>query len=162
MVLKAPGLSVVSAGAIDLEPVACLEDDAADRRVAQWSDPDQGRYAKMITRDGVLEGMVCVGLPRTAAELTLLYENRAELPSDRSALLRHDGPDHGLGVDSAGPEATVCRCNGVTAGQIDAAISAGHADLVAIGRATRAGTGCGTCRDRICELLQARPEVVLR
>jgi assimilatory nitrate reductase electron transfer subunit len=160
MVLKAPGLSVVSAGTIDADPVDCLLDDD-ERRVAQWSDPVQGRYAKMITRDGVLEGMICIGMPRTAAELTLLYESRSELPSDRSALLRHDGPDHASGADPSGPEATVCRCNGVTAGQIETAICEGHADLVAIGRATRAGTGCGSCRDRICELLQAKAEVVV-
>jgi assimilatory nitrate reductase electron transfer subunit len=160
MVLKAPGLSVVSAGMIDADPLDCLGDDGA-HRVAQWSDPAQGRYLKMITRGGVLEGMICVGLPRSAAELTLLYENRSELPSDRSALLRHDGPDHASGADISGPEATVCRCNGVTSGRIEAAISEGHIDLAAIGRSTRAGTGCGTCRERICELLQAKVEVVV-
>lgn len=161
MILKAPGLSVVSAGSIDVDPLDCLLDAGEDRRVAQWNDPDLGRYAKMITRGGTLEGLICVGLPRTAAELTLLYERGAELPSDRSALLRHDGPDHAVGGDPFGPEATICRCNGVTAGTIDDAITEGHGDVVAIGRATRAGTGCGTCRDRICELLQARTEVVV-
>jgi assimilatory nitrate reductase electron transfer subunit len=160
MILKAPGLSVVSAGNNGADPVDCL-DAADDLRVAQWSDPRAGRYAKITTRNGVLDGLICVGLPRTAAELTLLYQRRAELPSDRSALLRHDGPDHVSGSDPLGLDATVCRCNTVTAGQIAAAIDAGHHDLSAIGRATRAGTGCGTCKDRICELLEARTEVAL-
>jgi assimilatory nitrate reductase electron transfer subunit len=160
MILKAPGLSVVSAGNIAADPIDCL-DAADDLRVAQWSDPRAGRYAKITTRNGVLDGLICVGLPRTAAELTLLYQRRAELPSDRSALLRHDGPDHVSSSDPLGADATVCRCNTVTAGQISAAIDAGHHDLSAIGRTTRAGTGCGTCKDRICELLEARTEVAL-
>lgn len=166
MIVKAPGLSVVSAGRIDLEPLDYLLDDgdtSSDRGgigVAQWSDPEHGRYAKMITRGGTLEGLICIGMPRTAAELTMLYERRAELPGDRSALLRHDGPDHAT-ADSAGPDTTICRCNGVSVGQIEAAADEGHDDLAAIGRATRAGTGCGTCKDRICELLNNRPKVVM-
>ncbi|SDS82087.1 FAD-dependent oxidoreductase [Microlunatus soli] len=162
MIVKAPGLSIVSAGRIDSDPLdALLDDDASTPGVAQWSDPEHGRYAKMITRDGALEGLICVGMPRTAAELTLLYERRAELPGDRSALLRHDGPDHATVADPAGPEVTICRCNGVTAGQIGAAVDEGHDDIAAIGRATRAGTGCGTCKDRICELLNNRAKVVM-
>ncbi|QDP94576.1 NAD(P)/FAD-dependent oxidoreductase [Microlunatus elymi] len=160
MILKTPGLSVVSAGSVDLDPLDCLVGED-DRRVAQWSDPELGRYAKMITRGGTLEGLICIGLPRTAAELTLLYERGSELPSDRSSLLRHDGPDHASGTDPLGPDATVCRCNGVSAGAINAAIDDGHRDVTAIGRATRAGTGCGTCKDRICELLRTRTEVVV-
>lgn len=160
VIVKAPGLSVVSAGAVDADPLDCLLRDSGVR-VAQWSDPEQGRYAKIITRGGRLEGLICVGLPRTAAELTLLYERGAELPSDRSALLRHDGPDHAVGTDPLGPEAIVCRCNGVSAGRISSAIADGHDTLTAIGRSTRAGTGCGTCKDRICELLDNAPEVAV-
>ena len=160
MVIKAPRLSVVSAGTIESDPVDTLLDDGG-LRVSQWSDPAAGRYAKIITRGGVLEGLICVGLPRTAAELTLLYERRAELPADRSALLRHDGPDHAVGGDPVGPDAIVCRCNGVTAGQITDAICAGHDDLPAISRATRAGTGCGTCTTRICDLLNSTTEAMV-
>jgi len=160
MIIKAQGLSVVSAGILDPDPLGCLTDEG-DLRVSAWSDPAQGRYAKMITRDGRLEGLICVGMPRTAAELTLLYERGAELPSDRSALLRHDGPDHAAGADPFGPEATVCRCNGVSAGQIAAAIASGSNTLSAVSRATRAGTGCGSCKDRICELLPDTSEVAV-
>jgi len=160
MVVKAAGVSVVSAGVLDADPLDCLLADD-DLRVSVWSDPEQGRYAKMITRGGRLEGVVCVGLPRTAAELTLLYERGAELPSDRSALLRHDGPDHAAGSDPFGPDTTVCRCNGVSAGQIAAAVADGNTTLSAVSRATRAGTGCGSCKDRICELLPDTAEVAL-
>ena len=136
-----------------------IPDDDSRTAVAQWSDPEHGRYAKMITDDGVLVGLICVGMPRTAAELTLLYQRRAELPSDRSVLLRHDGPDHAVGSEQSGDDATICRCNQVSAGQIVAAIDEGHHDVAAIGKSTRAGTGCGSCKDRICEILNNKVRV---
>ena len=74
-----------------------------------WADPDHGRYVKMITRAGVLTAFVCVGMPRTAAELTLLYDAGGELPADRSVLLRLDGPDAtgGASADAFAPSTTV-------------------------------------------------------
>ena len=76
----------------------------------------------MVSADGILTGFVCVGMPRTAAELTLLYERGDELPADRSLLLRFDGPDFDptAAQRALAPNATVCWCNGVSVEQIDA------------------------------------------
>lgn len=154
--LKAEGVDVVAAGDVspepwDVDPVTT----GAPRRVAQWADPEHGRYVKLVTRDGVLEAMACVGMPRTAAELTLLYQRRGELPADRSVLLRHDGPDHVAAAASDDPAATVCWCNGVSAGRITEAAAQGHTTVESVGACTRAGTGCGGCKSRIGELLEA-------
>ena len=44
------------------------------------------------------------------------------------------------------PTALVCSCNSVTRGQlIDAIRGGGLSTLAGLGRATRAGTGCGSC-----------------
>ena len=67
----------------------------------------------MVTEDGVLTGFVSVGMPRTAAELTLLFERRGELPADRSLLLRFDGPDYDPSAD-ADAFAPRPRCAGAT------------------------------------------------
>jgi assimilatory nitrate reductase electron transfer subunit len=119
-------------------------------------DAEHGRYVKMITRGGVLDALVCVGMPRAAAELTLLYDRRSELPTDRSVLLRHDGPDFDdvSAGDLFAEDATVCWCNAVTVGAIATAADAGHATVACIGKATRAGTGCGGCRERIAQVLE--------
>ena len=164
--LKAETVDVVAAGQVSAEP---WDDDesgeggwgddgcAVERRsIAQWADPSHGRYVKMITRAGVLEGFVSVGMPRTAAELTLLFQRGSELPADRSVLLRYDGPDYDPS-DTAGslaPTATVCWCNGVKVEQVTAAAEAGSETVADIGRATRAGTGCGGCKTRIGEILE--------
>jgi len=163
VMLKAEGIDVVAAGDTAPDPWdADVAHDHADGcasaplSVAQWADPEHGRYVKMVTRGGILAGFVCVGMPRTAAELTLLFERGSELPADRSVLLRFDGPDY---VPSGGggvfaPDATVCGCNGVTVGAITDSAGAGNATVAGIGAATRAGTGCGGCRGRIGEVLE--------
>ena len=160
VMLKAEGVDVVAAGDVspepwDEEPPLCPEHDGGRRSIAQWADPEHGRYVKMVTRGGVLEAFVCVGMPRTAAELAMLFERRSELPSDRSILLRFDGPDSASAgaADAFAPTATVCWCNGVTVGAIEESAANGSTTVACVGKDTRAGTGCGGCKGRISELL---------
>lgn len=157
VMLKAEDIDVVSVGDIELDPWDTdylASDEVEARQVSQWVDPQHGRYLKMVTRDGVLEGFVSVGLPRTAAELTLLFERASELPADRSVLLRNDGPDFVPSTAEFAPDATVCWCNGVTVGHIHTSFDEGNDTVSCIGKATRAGTGCGGCKGRIGELLE--------
>jgi assimilatory nitrate reductase electron transfer subunit len=177
VMLKASGIDVVAVGDVSRDPLDDLADDVhgqaggrpgaytdahasgcaePPRRVSSWMDAEHGRYVKMVTRGGVLDSLVCVGMPRVAAELTLLFERGSELPTDRSVLLRHDGPD--FDESSAGdvfaPDATVCWCNAVTVGAIAGAAEAGHTTVACIGKATRAGAGCGGCKERIGLVLE--------
>lgn len=160
VMLKSEGVDLVAAGDVtpdpwDDDPSAHDAGCGAGRTVAQWADPAHGRYVKLVADGGVLTGFVSVGMPRTAAELTLLFERGSELPSDASVLLRFDGPD-GLAEPDGGftPSATVCWCNGVTGEQILDAAQTCEPTVAGIGAATRAGTGCGGCRGRIAELLE--------
>jgi assimilatory nitrate reductase electron transfer subunit len=160
VMLKSEGVDLVAAGDVsadiwDADPSAHEAGCGAGRTVAQWADPAHGRYVKLVARDGVLEGFVSVGMPRTAAELTLLFERGSEIPSDASVLLRFDGPDGLAEADGPlTPSATVCWCNGVTAGRILEAAQTCEPTIAGIAGATRAGTGCGGCRGRIAELLE--------
>jgi assimilatory nitrate reductase electron transfer subunit len=167
VMLKAEGIDVVAAGDTAADPFdldASAGDDSSHTQgcdsaplaVAQWADPEHGRYVKMVTRGGILTGFVCVGMPRTGAELTLLFERGSELPAGRSVLLRFDGPDYdpASAGDALAPEATVCWCNGVTVEAITASAQAGNDTVACIGTATRAGTGCGGCKGRIGEVLE--------
>lgn len=162
--LKAERVDVVAVGDVQAEPWdvesttadGCSVHPAAPRSVSVWADPDHGRYVKMITRAGVLTAFVCIGMPRTAVELTLLYDGGGELPADRSVLLRLDGPDAigGASADAFAPSTTVCTCNGVTVGRIMDAAQSGSTTVACIGKATRAGTGCGGCTGRIAAVLE--------
>ncbi|MFT2692538.1 FAD-dependent oxidoreductase [Clavibacter zhangzhiyongii] len=175
VMLKAEGVDVVAGGDVTAEPwddpprprrsgrahrggcAAVADPGPSPREVSVWSDPARGAYVKTVTRDGILEGFVSVGMPRAGAELTLLFERRGELPADRSVLLRLDADEAGALAtgDPLAPDATVCWCNGVTAGAITAAAGDGASTVEEVGACTRAGTGCGTCRGRIQEVLQA-------
>lgn len=159
VMLKAEHVDVVAVGDVSADP---WDDDALAprRRVAQWADPEHLRYVKMVTEGGVLTGFACVGMPRTAAELTLLYDRGGELPADRSLLLRFDGPDYdpAADADAFAPDTTVCWCNGVTVGRIEESAACGNTTVDGVGRDTRAGTGCGGCRGRIADVLARAAE----
>ncbi|GAA4423129.1 FAD-dependent oxidoreductase [Georgenia halophila] len=154
ILLKARSVDLVAAG--DTTPEPWDEERGGSLAVAQWADPQHGRYVKMVTRDGGLTGVVCVGMPRTAAELVLLFERAGELPADRTTLFRLDAAGQEAAGTPPGPESTVCRCTGATLGSIEDAIGSGCSSVVEVGRATRAGTGCGGCHETIRERLAAR------
>jgi assimilatory nitrate reductase electron transfer subunit len=160
VVLKARGLNLAVAGDNAAEPwdVEALTAGAvtgrARRQIAQWADPEHGRYVKMTTRAGVLEALVAVGMPRTAAELVQLFERGAELPADRSLLLRLDGPDQPAAAGAADPSRTVCRCAGVSGTKISSAVASGCGTVAEVSAATRAGTGCGGCHEDIQGIIE--------
>lgn len=161
VVLKARGINLAVAGDNQADPwdEELLEAGAtsgrARRQISQWADPEHGRYVKMTTRGGVLEGLVAVGMPRTAAELVVLFERSSELPADRSLLLRLDGPDQlDAGATSNDPQRTVCRCAGVSAASIEDSVLEGCSTVGEVSKATRAGTGCGGCHEDIKGLIE--------
>ncbi|BCW58067.1 FAD-dependent oxidoreductase [Arthrobacter sp. StoSoilB20] len=161
VVLKARGINLAVAGDNQADPwdEELLEAGATSgrprRQISQWADPEHGRYVKMTTRGGVLEGVVAVGMPRTAAELVVLFERSSELPADRSLLLRLDGPDQ-LDADATSndPQRTVCRCAGVSAASISESVVHGCSSVGEVSKATRAGTGCGGCHEDIKGIIE--------
>ena len=74
----------------------------------------------------------------------------------------HEGRRARLGVIAGRPRrgtidrgATVCSCFGVGANQITQAVAAGCQTVDAIGKATQAGTNCGSCRAEIRGIIEA-------
>ena len=49
----------------------------------------------------------------------------------------------------------VCICHAVTDVELSAVIAAGARSEEAVGEACGAGTGCGSCLDRICDRISA-------
>jgi len=50
----------------------------------------------------------------------------------------------------------ICICHAVTDGQVITAIDQGAMTPDSVGAATGAGTGCGSCRERIQDLIEQR------
>ena len=49
-----------------------------------------------------------------------------------------------------------CICRAVTCDEVGAALDEGAATVEEVAEATGAGTGCGTCRDRIAGMIGER------
>ncbi|MEV0158511.1 FAD-dependent oxidoreductase [Nonomuraea fuscirosea] len=119
--------------------------------VVRFSHRARGTYRKLVIRDGRLVGAILLGESDAVGTLTQLFDRGGQVPGDRAGLL-FPGLSSAPVTDSPTlmPDAaTICRCNNVTKGQIRACWEAGARDVAGVAAATRATTGCGTCRDAV-------------
>ena len=145
--LKVMGVELAVMGARDAEE----SDD-----VTKYSDPARGIYKKLIVRDGKLAGAALLGDTSMAPSLQRLFDSGGPVPENRAELL------FALAAGAAGTsaadlpdEAQICNCNGVSKGVIASAIADGVRSFGALCGATRAGTGCGSCKLQVREILEA-------
>jgi len=143
--LKAAGVELAAMGETTL-----TEDDA---EVVRFSHHHGGTYRKLVIRDDRLVGAILLGESQAVGTLTQLYDRGAPLPGDRAGLLFPGLAGDRIAVADSPvrmpDSAKVCRCNNVTKGQIRACWEAGARDADAVAAATRATTGCGSCRDAV-------------
>ncbi|MFP5336775.1 MAG: FAD-dependent oxidoreductase [Actinomycetes bacterium] len=148
VVLKAEGLDVVTMG---------RPGTAGDRRV-RLSDPVGLRHVEVVVDGDALAGATCVGAPDVAADLMAAFDRGTPLPVDPAHLLVRPAtgvvPREASSPTTMPDRATVCRCNGVTKGDLVRAWSGGARTVEHAARATRATTGCGSCREAVCGLLE--------
>jgi NAD(P)H-nitrite reductase large subunit len=137
--LRANGLEVAVLG--DPEHVA--------GDVVEMTNPLQGAYRKLVMRDGVVRAGVLVGDLARVGTITQHYDRaRSVGPAEAGWLLYGDGTP---GPVAAPDDAEICACAGVSAGRIRACV-----DVEDVVTTTRAGTGCGGCRDAVQEVFRTR------
>jgi assimilatory nitrate reductase electron transfer subunit len=125
-----------------------------DAEVLCLNDPTRGRYAKLVIRDDRVAGAILIGAPDAAAMITQLYDGHIPVPSDRLAVLLgralpSDAATAGSPAELPGT-AMVCRCNSVSKSQLVSAWRLGATSVTELASATRATTGCGSCRGVVC------------
>lgn len=126
-----------------------------DDEVVTYADPSRGIYKKLIIRDGQLTGAILLGDGQTAPRLLQTFERKAPLPENRAELLFPlSGETKAISVADLPDSAQICNCNGVSKGKIIAAVKAGKRSLKVLCDSTRAGTGCGSCKSQVQELLE--------
>ena len=140
---------------IELAVMGSKEPDSPDDEVVIYTENGRGIYKKLIVNNGRLTGAILLGDGTTAPALWQSFDRGSELPENRAELLfslaRTDNPMTFAYVPDS---AQICNCNGVSKGQILAAITAGHRSLKAVCSATRAGTGCGSCKSQVQGILE--------
>ncbi len=145
--LKVMGVELAVMG----EKEAVHEDD----EVITFSDPSRGVYKKLIVREDRLAGAILLGEAPTAPRMLQMFERRSVLPENRVELLfplANESKE--LDVTELPDSAQICNCNGVSKGKIVAAVKAGQCSLKMLCDATRAGTGCGSCKSQVQALLE--------
>ncbi|MEX1143130.1 MAG: nitrite reductase large subunit NirB [Thermoleophilaceae bacterium] len=134
--LKVMGVDVVSAG-----------DPEGDRAVVAQEDES---YRKLILTQGRATGAVLVGDTRGAELLVDAVRTRRAVDDPLALLQEASRASAGDLPDTA----QVCNCNGVCKGAILEEIrSSGLGSTAEVVAATRAGSGCGSCKPVVAELL---------
>jgi assimilatory nitrate reductase electron transfer subunit len=136
--LKAVGLDVVTLGT-----------PTKDAHTVSLHDPTGRRHVEVSVRDGLLVAASCVGAADVAADLTVAFDRRTPVPLDPASLLLRPllaSEPVGGSPTTMPASATVCRCNGVSKGQVVTAWEGGACSVAEVAACTRATTGCGSCK----------------
>jgi nitrite reductase (NADH) large subunit len=132
-----------------------LQSPADQDEEVLYVDAARGVYKKMILRDGRLVGAILLGEAAAAPELFRAFDRGAAVPPDPARMLFPGEAAAPQGVLEAPDDAQVCNCNGVSKGQILAAVRGGRRTLASVCDGTRAGTGCGSCKKEVRLLVEA-------
>ena len=155
MKLKAVGLDVVTMGR------RASTADSHDR-VVNLHDASARRHVEVVVRDDTLIGVTCVGAPEIAAHLSTQFDRPGMIPADPLQLLL--GTSAGAVTEAVNPTTmpsatTVCRCNGVSKGDLVREWENGCTTVEALADKTLATTGCGGCKSLVCGIVDWLTEV---
>jgi nitrite reductase (NADH) large subunit len=143
--LKVAGVEVASMGATEPK----LDSD----EVIQIVEERRQAYRKLIIREQKLIGAMFVGEVRAAATLIGVFDRNDDMPEDPLEALC-------AFTTATSAERTICNCHKVSQSALVVCIQSGADSVEAVGEQTRAGTGCGSCRNEIAELVKVhrKPE----
>ncbi|MEW5249577.1 FAD-dependent oxidoreductase [Microbulbifer sp. 2201CG32-9] len=152
-------------------PCSILGDDTAvtdaETRRYVYRNRFKGLFRELVVRRGLLIAVTSIGAwpeinrvrqsiaaaDRISSRALARFEQSGNLWQREDPASLKEQPESYL----------VCQCNGVTKGELCAAISAGKRTLQELQLATDAGSVCGSCRPLIAELLDVpAPNLVMR
>ena len=140
---------------VELAVMGLKEPEHDEDEVLQFSEPHRGVYKTVILRDGRLVGATLLGDVSKVSYLTQAFDKGTPLPQDRLELLFDIGtPTAAVSVADMPDDTQICNCNGVNKGAIATCAVGGANSVGAVMKATRAGTGCGSCKDQVAEIVE--------
>ncbi|MFG1889872.1 FAD-dependent oxidoreductase [Micromonospora sp. NPDC049051] len=157
-----PAVTRLKATGIDLAAMGDPGDGGTGEELT-FADPARGTYARLRIRDERLTGAILLGDNPAVGTVIQLFDRGQPVPADRRGLLL--GRSFGAAATPAAtpalmPDAaTVCRCNDVSKGALVSCWRSGARTVDAVVAATRAGTGCGSCRDAVAGIVGWLSEV---
>lgn len=143
--LKVAGIEVASMG--------ITRPQLATDQTIQIIEDEKQIYRKLVIREGRLVGAQLVGETSAAGQLIQMFDRAEPVPTNPLEMLCAYSASGGTtGATPASRQ--VCNCNAVSEAAIVDTIRMGCASVDAIGKATRAGTGCGSCKSQLGALLR--------
>jgi nitrite reductase (NADH) large subunit len=140
---------------IEMASLGVTEPEDERDEIVQFTEPKKGTYKKLIIRDGRLTGGILLGDISKAAYLTQAFDRGTPLPEERLTLLFDIGaPAKQASFEELAADAQVCNCNGISKGAIVSCVQSGKRSAKAVMDATRAGTGCGSCKSMVSKLVE--------
>ena len=135
---------------VDLAVMGRKEPEGEGDEVVSYVEAARGVYKKLIVRDDRLVGAIVMGDGAIVPSLLQVFGDRTTLAPNRSELLfplSFSVPPPS--VERIPDSARICDCNAVSKGEIVQAVLEGARGLQSVCDATRAGTGCGSCRSEV-------------
>ena len=137
---------------IDLAVIG-KKDPAEGDEVVSYSEPSRGIYKKLIVRNDRLAGAIVLGDAAVAPSLLQTFAAGSAVSENRSEILFSTigavDAAKARQPESMPDDARVCDCNNVSKAQIIEAVLQGARSVRAVCDATRASTGCGSCRPEV-------------
>jgi nitrite reductase (NADH) large subunit len=140
---------------VELASMGRVSDVRDGDEVVTYSEPVRGVYKKIVVREGKIAAACVLGESEGADELLRLFQADGDVPLRRADLLFPPRGEATVSLADLPDAHQVCDCNGVSKGTICEAIRAGKCTVNAVGTATRAGTGCGSCKKLVKGLIEA-------
>lgn len=140
---------------VEMASMGITEPEDENDELVQFTEPKKGTYKKLIIRDGRLRGGILLGDISKAAYLMQVFDRGTPLPEDRLSLLFdiNSGPKQ-MTVEEMPADLQVCNCNGVSKGAIASCVKSGRRTVKAVMEGTRAGMGCGSCKNMVTEIVE--------
>ena len=138
---------------IDLAVMGEKEPSEEGDEVVSYSEPSKGVYKKLIVRNDRLAGAIVLGDGAIAPALLQTFAaGSAGFGQPRRTPVFDTGvvdKSKARQPESMPDDARVCDCNNVSKAQIIEAVLQGARSIRAVCDATRASTGCGSCRPEV-------------
>lgn len=133
---------------VDVASMGCVEPELESDQIYQIIEERRSAYRKLIIRDGHLIGAMLVGNTAATPALVQLFDRGDLLPEDPLEVLCPNT----AGAAGAAPR-VICNCHKVTDKTLREAIENGADSIAALSLLTKAGTGCGSCKADLGQLL---------
>jgi nitrite reductase (NADH) large subunit len=145
---------------IDVASIGDAHAATAGAKICSLIDEPRRLYKKLIiSADGQrLLGAMLVGDASDYGSLLQTMQNALPLPSNVEQLLIGESSGGGkpvLGVSALPDTAQICSCNGVSKGELCAAVAGGCRTVGDLKKVTKAASSCGGCSQLVTQILKS-------